>query len=109
MARELVIQAWCDRCATDEGKQIPATLSRTITLDHQEALEVDLCDEHRQPVDELLQLLETCGRKPAPVREPRAPGNTAPKGVFNCACGKTFDTAQGIAMHRMRTHGYRKE
>jgi hypothetical protein len=108
MARELVIQAWCDRCAGDD-KRTPATLSRTITFDHKEALEVDLCDEHRQPVDELLQLLETYGRKPAPAREPRVPKSTAPKGVFNCACGKTFDTTQGLNLHRVRSHGYRKE
>jgi hypothetical protein len=104
--REVVIQSWCDVCATngDEAAGDPFDLvwqGRDYSL--------DLCAEHAETIHEFERLLADHGQpnrsKPKSVR--RKIVEPAADGSYVCPeCGKPCASAQGLGAHR-RSHGRR--
>jgi ribosomal protein L37AE/L43A len=82
--REAIFRIRCDKCHTEldlEGNKPQVTI---VKFD-KEQVEADLCTNCYKEVVEFLSFL--------------------PFGTKHCPeCGRAFTTAQGVAMHRYRTH-----
>lgn len=128
MAQRIVTE--CDECMTTEERRAARTY-RLQALGV--AVELDLCEEHVKPLQDLVEHYDNLGRrvaetvKRAPVVCPHcgkalktpdslakhikrvhpehAPARTS-SGSHTCPeCGQTFDTPQGRGAHRNRAHG----
>jgi uncharacterized C2H2 Zn-finger protein len=106
MAREIVVQSWCDVCLKRNDVRTPATWSGEITIGSTRQL--DLCDEHAEPVRSMVEILDDYGTSTEPPRRRRRRRTDDDAGTLPCPeCGKTFATPQGLGAHRSRSHGYR--
>ena len=86
MAKELVILSWCDVCQ-DEDTRTEGT-SYTLGIGGGKLLEVELCERHGKPVEEVIDLLATHGKPP--TDELPVPGKRGPY--------KKREPAQTVAM-----------
>lgn len=73
MAKELVILSWCDVCQDEEVRT--EGRSYTLGIGNGRLLEVELCDRHGKPVEEVIELLSAHGKPPsdalpAPAKRP---------------------------------------
>lgn len=71
MARELVINEYCDECLGTTGERTPATRTETITLARGLTRELATCDAHAGPYDALVIQLQSYGQ--APTAAPNVP------------------------------------
>jgi hypothetical protein len=116
MAREVQILTWCDNCLATDGSQVEATEQVGLNSNGIRVL-IDLCE----PCVEALLLpamltFDAYGRnEPKPKRKsPKASAakaevpKTETSGDHLCeveGCGRSFEKAQALGMHRFRAHG----
>lgn len=80
MATEVHVRTWCDRC-TEQGRRTTGQ-AVTLKLPEHSNRELDLCDECKVSVDELLVLLNDYSRTLQPPAAPApAPAAAAPEPV----------------------------
>jgi uncharacterized C2H2 Zn-finger protein len=135
MARELVIQSWCDVCLAADTKTA-VTVSEVVRLGTAAAVQLDLCADHAAPVVAVRELL-TYGTPPDDTPPPAARDDTCPicgrnylnrgsltahvrqvhhttmsavrgkpAAAVTCpVCGRTFAANQGLASHVGSSHG----
>jgi hypothetical protein len=112
MAQDIVIRTLCDVCL-DSGEERHDANSYTIG-DGPVLLDIDLCEVHAKPLAELV-----AHARPSERGKPKRKRGTGPTaaatesaGAYACdvaGCGRTFENAQGLAMHRYRGHGLRSQ
>lgn len=96
MATELV--KVCDFCATEDDTRTPNAETVAVTVGGV-PYEVDVCERHRKPIDELGTWLAEHARKVT------ASVQGAPSLPYVCeVCGRGFSRPQGLTMHRMHSH-----
>jgi len=74
VAKELVVLSWCDVCQ-DEDTRTEGT-SYTLGIGNGKLLELELCDRHAKPVEEVIELLAEHGKPPTdelPLPSKRGP------------------------------------
>lgn len=100
MAREVMVVVVCDRCGDRTGSAVEQG-GRNSTGTN---VLVDLCPNCiAEVMAPYIEVLDKFGRKPVGTRRQRARVDTpCPE------CGQVFKSNQGMTMHRVRKHGYRK-
>ena len=99
--KEIQIITWCD---SPHDSPQPAQ-THQIALDTSIA-ELDLCDECWAALEWARKTLANAGHRPERKRSKRE--DPRPGSLPCPECSRTFTTAQGVSMHRVRMHGYRK-
>jgi len=98
MAVELVTVMWCDVCATDDRK----TQAEQVTLGDRE---LELCEEHRAPVDAALALVAEHGRPAAPpARRKRIMAAESPDATDCPVCRAKLANRSSLATHLRNQH-----
>lgn len=76
----------------------------------------DLCDDHKKALDDALDPYYLAGRRPdrlsvpkivQPKKKSKGGVKPTPEGDFACpvaGCPRTFETEQGVSMHKTRVH-----
>jgi hypothetical protein len=111
MAQDIIIRTLCDVCQDTSGDKVdgkPYTLG-----DGPAVFDIDLCGEHAAGLAALIEHArpQSRKRKRGAAAEP-SPAASGLAGAYACdvpGCDRSFTSAQGIAMHRYRTHGIRSE
>jgi hypothetical protein len=113
--REVVIQSWCDECASTDT----STIGEAIDIHwNGRDYSLDLCEKHAAPFHDVDRLISTYahpqGKRPAPKKvsgqaHSSGSGKSAvhrlPNGYYQCPeCERTFNNAQGWGSHRRQTH-----
>lgn len=115
MAKELVILSWCDVCQDEDTRT--EGRSYTLGIGNGKLLEVELCDRHGKPVEEVIELLSAHGKPPSdelPAPAKRAHKKREPKSVatqpdgdhpFPCLlCNETFASRGTFERHLIVAH-----
>lgn len=106
MSKEVAILVKCDLCGARREEQ-PVTEDVPIRNGRQER-ELDLCDQCKARLDEIMAPFMEVGRKPGKSAAPRkAIPSDAEKTEVCSECEKKFTSPQGLAVHRSRSHGIR--
>jgi hypothetical protein len=100
VAQQLI--TYCDIHLTKLDERVVGTPFEIAVSGFSGPTLVDLCDEHAQPLAEVLALLVDVGRRPTKA----ANGVKLPSPEFQCPeCDYQSISVQGLAMHRTKSHG----
>lgn len=100
MAREVLIVTTCDRCAAEGVKADGQTYRGLGAMGG--TVEIDLCRAcYDQTLGPVTAMLGELGRSPKESLRSSTKKETA------CPeCSRTFDSIQGVTLHRRRAHGW---
>ena len=120
--RVLIPFTYCDICNGERGERVDALEDLSIRMViGNKPMRVDCCTEHKDPTwsqisEHAIPDLEN-GKSSTwstAKRARNAPSEVAKQqarsGQNACdQCERTFDTVQGMTMHKVRAHGHRKK
>lgn len=73
MAREVVIQSWCDPCLIEDDQRNPSTRSLTVSLSGiPKPQEIDVCEKHAATITAFMIMMDKYGRPADSDAKPRA-------------------------------------
>ena len=104
MATEIVTRTLCDFCMADDRATDGAeTLSVSL---NGSTWEIDVCAEHRKPLDDLGETLSAHGRKIPRTGATKATKPSAQPGDHRCpVCGKLYTYRSSLTSHVRDVHG----
>jgi hypothetical protein len=101
-----IVSTLCDLCHAI-GKDVVAVETVVVAI-NKKATELDVCQDDLDEINGRVEDLFEIGRRPGSLN--LSVGNSSKakvkEGEFTCdRCTRSFQTLQGLSMHRTRTHG----
>jgi hypothetical protein len=118
--QEVAILKFCDVCYHETEQKVVAEHSEKISYNGGPYIEIETCNTHHEPIDDLIALLDSYGHRPAdlagrkpakaapkakPDVQPHVPGTLLSCTVAGCKKPGPYKGAGGLSLHMGKAHG----